>query len=68
MLIEKSRYTSKPAENKEKIIEEINKGKGTYTKGQKELLRTIINLTLRKKLSKEEKEKSKKKLQKKCTI
>ena len=64
MLIEKSRYTSKPAENLEKIIEEINKGKGTYTKGQKELLRTIINLTLRKKLSKEDIEKLNKKMRK----
>ena len=53
MLIEKSRYTNSLSKNLEKIIEEMNKEK-SYTKYQKNLLITIINLTLREKLDEKE--------------
>ena len=54
MLIEKSRYTTKLASNLELIIEEMNNKTSTYETEQKELLSTIINLTLKRKLSLED--------------
>lgn len=57
MLIEKARDTDNLAIYLEKIVEEINIKKKVYTKEQRELLITIIELTLQRKLEKEETEK-----------
>jgi len=54
MLIEKARYTNTLAINLEKIVQELNNKDKVYTEEQKELLITIIELTLRRKLEKEE--------------
>jgi len=54
MLIEKARYTDSLAADLEKIIQELNMKNTVYTKEQKELLITIIELTLKRKLEKEE--------------
>lgn len=57
MLIEKTRYTDNLNECLERIVQEINMKEKVYTKEQKELFITIINLVLSTKLDKEEVEK-----------
>ena len=54
MLIEKSRYSSRLAKNLELIVDEINNKTNLYESSQKELLSTIISLTLKRKLSLED--------------
>ena len=51
MLIEKAKYTEKMVDYLLNIIEEINRKKEIYTKEQKELLKAIVNLILKKKLT-----------------
>ena len=53
MLIEKIRYTENLTEYLEKIIKEMKKNK-VYTESQKELLITIIDMVLSKKIGKDE--------------
>lgn len=50
LLIEKTRYTNSLTVYLEKIVKEMNAKKDVYTREQKELLITIINLILNKKL------------------
>lgn len=64
MLIEKARYTDSLAIDLGKIIQELNTKNKIYTKEQKELLITIIELTLKRKLEEEESNKLIKKLKK----
>lgn len=63
MLIEKARYTNTLAIDLEKIVQELNMKDKVYTKEQKELLATIIELTLKRKLETEEIDKLIKKLE-----
>lgn len=64
MLIEKARYTDSLAADLEKIIQELNMKDKVYTKEQRELLITIIELTLKRKIEKEESNKFIKSLKK----
>ena len=57
MLIEKAKYTGNLVICLEKIVEEINIKKSVYTKEQRELLITIIELVLKRKLEDKESEK-----------
>lgn len=57
MLIEKARHSNSLTDNLEKIVQEINAKKNVYTKDQKDLLITIIELVLKSKLDEEEREK-----------
>ena len=62
MLIEKTRHTNSLVIYLEKIVEEINGNKEIYTDVQEELLMTMIDLILRKKLDDEKVEELIKKL------
>lgn len=57
MLIEKARYSSNLVICLEKIVEEINIKKSVYTKEQRDLLITVIELVLKRKLEDKESEK-----------
>ena len=52
MLLEKTRYSNDLAIYLEKIVLEVNSSKKVYSKDQKQILKTIINLVLIKKLEK----------------
>lgn len=52
MLIEKARYTNNLAVWLEEIVGEVNSKEGIYTKEQKELLITIIEIVLKRKIDK----------------